>query len=304
MHQYKLSGYLFTAPAVLLMVLILIVPIAVAFFFSFTDYSLGNRSFNWVGVENYEKLIGKRTYNKMIYASVTYVIIVVPISMALGLGAALLINSIKCLGDFYKTIYFLPVMAALLAMAIVWEFTLHPTIGSINQSLSNLCGTYFEVFSWVKNGCAKSFPLWLGDKAYALPTICLIGIWQAFGFNMVLYLAGLTSIPKELYQAAEIDGAAANWSSFSLVTWPMLGPTTVFVVTITTIRSFQVFDTVEALTLGGPVKSTYVLMYAIFEKAIQQNLVGIGSAITVVFIIFVMFLTFLQRYAVEKRVHY
>lgn len=304
MHQYKLSGYLFTAPAVLLMVLILILPIAVAFFFSFTDYSLGNKSFNWVGVENYEKLIGKRSYNKMIYASVMYVIIVVPISIALGLGAALLINSIKYLGDFYKTIYFLPVMAALLAMAIVWEFTLHPTIGSINQSLSKLCGTSFEFFWWVKNGCAKSFPLWLGDKAYALPTICFIGIWQAFGFNMVLYLAGLTSVPRELYQAAEVDGAASSWSRFFLVTWPMLGPTTVFVVTITTIRSFQVFDTVEALTLGGPVKSTYVLMYAIFEKAIQQNLVGIGSAITVVFIIFVMFLTFFQRYAVEKRVHY
>ena len=286
------------------MVLILILPIAVAFFFSFTDYSLGNKSFNWVGVENYEKLIGKRSYNKMIYASVMYVIIVVPISIALGLGAALLINSIKYLGDFYKTIYFLPVMAALLAMAIVWEFTLHPTIGSINQSLSKLCGTSFEFFWWVKNGCAKSFPLWLGDKAYALPTICFIGIWQAFGFNMVLYLAGLTSVPRELYQAAEVDGAASSWSRFFLVTWPMLGPTTVFVVTITTIRSFQVFDTVEALTLGGPVKSTYVLMYAIFEKAIQQNLVGIGSAITVVFIIFVMFLTFFQRYAVEKRVHY
>ena len=121
---------------------------------------------------------------------------------------------------------------------------------------------------------------------------------------MVLYLAGLTSVPRDLYHAAEMDGAQSAWSRFRLVTWPMLGPTTVFVVTITTIRSFQVFDTVEALTAGGPVKTTYMLMYAIYEKAIQQSLVGIGSAITVVFVIFVMILTFAQRYLVERRVHY
>jgi multiple sugar transport system permease protein len=121
---------------------------------------------------------------------------------------------------------------------------------------------------------------------------------------MVLYLAGLTSIPRELYHAAEMDGAQSTWEQFKLVTWPMLGPTTLFVVTITTIRSFQVFDTIEILTKGGPAKTTYVMMYAIFEKAIQQNITSIGAAITVVFIIFIILLTFFQRYVIEKRVHY
>jgi multiple sugar transport system permease protein len=137
-----------------------------------------------------------------------------------------------------------------------------------------------------------------------MATICFIGVWQGFGFNMVLYLAGLTSVPRELYHAAEIDGASSAWDRFRLVTWPMLGPTTVFVVTITMIRSFQVFDTVEALTQGGPVRSTYVMMYGIFEKGIQQNLIGIGSAITMVFLAFVLLLTLIQRWLVDRRTFY
>lgn len=311
------AGYWFVLPAILLMILILIVPVFVAAVLSFSDYSLGNPGLNWIGLKNYDRMVSRSTYIKMFWASGTYVFVVVPISIGLGLGAALLINSVKRFGDFYKTIYFLPVMAALLAMAIVWEFSLHPTLGVVNKTLAAGCGTAVEAFfsfgwlpwvngaeSWYTTSCAGNFPLWFGDKTYTMWTLCFIGIWQAFGFNMVLYLAGLTSVPRELYQAAEMDGAESAWDQFRLVTWPMLGPTTVFVVTITTIRSFQVFDTVEAITLGGPAKSSYVMMYAIYEKAIQQNLMGMGSAITVVFLLFVLILTMVQRYLVEKRVHY
>ena len=101
-----------------------------------------------------------------------------------------------------------------------------------------------------------------------------------------------------------MDGVKSSWERFRLVTWPMLGPTTVFVVTITSIRSFQVFDTVEALTKGGPSKSTYVMMYALYEKAVKQNLMGIGAAITIIFLVFVLFITLIQRHLVERRVHY
>jgi len=155
-------------------------------------------------------------------------------------------------------------------------------------------------------GCEDGFPLWLGDSDYAIWTISFIGIWQAFGFNMVLYLAGLTGVPRDLYHAAEMDGARSAWDRFRLVTWPMLGPTTVFVVTITCIRSFQVFDTVEAFYPegGGPGKTAYVMMFAIYDKAIKQNLIGVGAAITVLFLIFVMGLTLAQRYLVERKVHY
>ncbi|MEL7398674.1 MAG: sugar ABC transporter permease, partial [Pseudomonadota bacterium] len=236
----------------------------------------------------------------------TNVFVVVPLTVLLGLGAALLIHSLTRFGDLYKTIYFLPVMAALIAMAIVWEFAFHPTIGIINATLERGCGSWLEAWSWYAAGCERTFPLWLTDRDYAIWTVAFIGVWQGFGFNMVLYLAGLTSIPRTLYDAAGMDGAQSGWERFRLVTWPMLGPTTVFVVTISFIRSFQVFDTVEAFYPqgGGPSKSVYVMMFAIYEKAIQQNLMGIGAAITVVFLGFVMFLTILQRWLVERRTHY
>jgi multiple sugar transport system permease protein len=301
------------------MFIILIFPVLLAGGISFTNYNLGNPSFDWIGLENYEKMFSRKTYIKMIWATATYVLIVVPFSVVIGLCAAMLLNSLRFGGDIYKTIFFLPVMATLLAMAIAWEFTLHPTMGIVNSFLANGCGGIREfVFgfhwlpwvnsneSWYHIACENNndFPFWLKDRGYAIWTVCFIGVWQAFGFNMVLYLAGLTSIPRELYHAAEMDGAKSTWEQFKLVTWPMLGPTTLFVITITTIRSFQVFDTIEVLTKGGPSKSTYVMMYAIFEKGIQQNLTAIAAAITVIFIAFVILLTFFQRYVIEKRVHY
>ena len=303
----QILPYLFVGPALALMFIILIAPVFIAALLSFTDYSLGNASFEWVGTDNYETIFKRSRYEKMLWATGLYVAVVVPMSLALGLGAALLINSLRWGGDFYKTIYFLPVMAALLAMAIVWEFALHPTIGIVNETLASFCHLeWLRAWAWYDNGCTDSFPLWLGEREYALWAVCFIGIWQAFGFNMVLYLAGLTSIPRELYHAAEMDGAKSAWDRFRLVTWPMLGPTTVFVVTITAIRSFQVFDTVEAIfpDSGGPSKSVYVMMFVIYEKGIKENLIGMGAAITVVFLAFVLFMTLVQYRLVNRRTHY
>jgi multiple sugar transport system permease protein len=299
------AGPLFVLPALTLMVVILLVPIGVAALLSFSDYGLGNSDFDWVGLENYERIFTRSRYQQMITATITYAVVVVPVSVMLGLGAALLINSLRRAAEIYKTIYFLPVMASLLAMAIVWEFTLHPTIGVVNDTLASLCGSdWARSWAWYDQSCATNFPLWLGDRDYAMWSICFIGIWQAFGFNMVLYLAGITSVPRDLYHAAEMDGARTGWDRFRLVTWPMLGPTTVFVVTITTIRSFQVFDTVEALTDGGPSRATYVMMYALYEKGIRENLIGLGAAITIVFLVFVLLLTLLQHRLVDRRTHY
>lgn len=294
----------FVGPALFLMLALLILPVLLAGAMSLTDFSLGGGTPDFVGLKNYGDIFSRSTYEKMFGATLRYVAVVVPVSVALGLGAALLVTSVARLGDIYKTVYFLPVMAALIAMAIVWEFALHPQIGIVNAILERGCGTVLEGWGWYSRGCAGGFPLWLGDRDYAIWTLCFIGIWQGFGFNMVLYLAGLTGIPRDLYQAAEMDGARSGWERFRLVTWPMLGPTTVFVVTISFIRSFQVFDTVEALTGGGPSNSTFVMMYAIYEKAVKHNLMGIGAAITVVFLAFVMVLTLIQRWLVERRTHY
>ncbi|MGF1476473.1 MAG: carbohydrate ABC transporter permease [Geminicoccaceae bacterium] len=300
------------------MLVILILPILMAFGLSFTNYTLGAADFQWVGLKNYEDIFTRSTYEKMLSATFTYVAVVVPGSILLGLLAALAINSLAFGKGVYRTIYFLPVMATLVAMAIVWELALHPSIGIINRSFEGLCAapglSGLLSFGWLPfvdgtetffgRGCVEGFPNWLGNRDTALATLCFIGIWQALGFNMVLYMAGLTAVPRELYHAAEMDGATSAWSRFWLVTWPMLGPTNVFVVTITAIRSFQSFDTIEALTEGGPSKSTYVMMYALFEKGIRQNLIGVAAAITVLFLIFVFIITLIQRHLVERRVTY
>ena len=151
MHNSKAHIW-FIAPAIILMIIILIFPLFLAGGISFTDYNLGNKTFEWVGLENYDKMFNRKTYVKMIWATATYVIVVVPISVVLGLCAAMLLNSLRFGADIYKTIFFLPVMATLLAMAIAWEFTLHPTLGIVNSFLANGCGGVREFilgFHWL-----------------------------------------------------------------------------------------------------------------------------------------------------------
>jgi multiple sugar transport system permease protein len=209
--------------------------------------------------------------------------------VALGLGVALLIESGSTFRAWYRTIYFLPVMATLIAMSIVWEFMLHPQFGLVNGLLK---GIGVEGFSWLQ------------DRRTSLYALCVIGIWQALGFNMVLFLAGLVSIPRQLYDAAEIDGAHSAWARFRLVTWPMLGPTTVFVVVITGIRSFQVFDTVHVLTKGGPSKSSEVLIHTMYVEGFEFFRSGYGAALTVVFLTFVLLLTLVKSAMANRGVHY
>ncbi len=277
------------APAFVLMCLLLLGPLLGVMVLSFTDYQLGAL----VLVDRTGQLRGhvRRPGVPAISLrnTLTYVAIVVPAAVALGLAVALLIESGGSLRAWYRAVYFLPVMATLIAMSIVWEFMLHPQFGLINGLLH---GIGLEGFSWLQ------------DRRTALYALCLIGIWQALGFNMVLFLAGIVSIPRQLYDAAEIDGAHGAWARFRLVTWPMLGPTTVFVVVITGIRSFQVFDTVHVLTKGGPSKSSEVLIHTMYVESFEFFRSGYGAALTVVFLVFVLLLTLLKSAMANRGVHY
>jgi multiple sugar transport system permease protein len=272
-------AYALAAPALSLMLLMLLGPLAAVIALSFTDYQLGAPAFAWIGLTNYQEMFADRVFWISLRNTLTYVAIVVPGAVGLGLGVALLIQGGTSLRSWYRTIYFLPVMATLIAMAIVWEFMLHPQFGLVNGLLR---AAGFAGHSWLQ------------DRATALYALCVIGIWQAVGFNMVLFLAGLVSIPKQLYDAAEMDGAADGWSRFRLVTWPMLGPVTVFVVVISGIRSFQVFDTVQVLTKGGPSKSSEVLIYTMYTEGFEFFRSGYGAALTVVFLAFVLLLTLVK----------
>lgn len=278
-----------STPAIVLMLLMLIGPLCAVIALSFTDYQLGAPSLAWIGLANYQEMLDDRVFWIALINTVVYVAIVVPLAVAFGLGVALLIESGSSLRSWYRTIYFLPVMATVIAMSIVWEFMLHPQFGLINALFASMG---LEGYSWLQ------------DRRTALYALCAIGIWQALGFNMVLFLAGLMSIPRHLYDAAEVDGARSGWDKFRLVTWPMLGPTTLFVVVITSIRGFQVFDTVHVLTKGGPSKSTEVLIHRMYVEGFEFFRSGYGAALTVVFLAFVLLLTLIKAQLASRRVHY
>ena len=283
------AGWLMSAPAFFLMLLLLIGPVLAVVAMSFTDYQLGAAGFAWIGFDNYAALAGDRVFWTSLVNTLVYVAIVVPSSVALGLGAALLIEAGGSLRAFYRAAFFIPVMATLIAMAISWEFMLHPQFGLINLALKAV---------------GLSGGNWLQDTRYVLPVLAGIGIWQLFGFNMVLFLAGLKSIPRSLYEAGEVDGVASAWGRFRLVTWPLLGPVSLFVTVISGIRSFQVFDTVHVLTKGGPTKHSEVLLYTMYAEGFEFFRSGHAAAIAVIFLFFVLGLTLLKTWAIERQVHY
>lgn len=285
----RVLSYFLSAPAVLLMSVFLIGPVIFVFLMSFTDYQLGEQSFSFIGLENYQEMLTSDVFWKSLWNTLIYVGVVVPISTALGLAIALLIESCSVWKAFYRAVYFLPVMATLVAMAIVWSFVLNPDFGLLNLVLG-LIGIEGRN--------------WLNDPSTAMLSICTIGIWQALGFNMVLFMAGLTSIPRELYDAADMDGAGSGWERFRTVTWPLLGPITFFVIVISSIRSFQVFDLVHVLTKGGPSKSTEVLIYSLYTEGFSFFRTSYAAAITTVFLIFVLILTLVKVRLIEKKVHY
>lgn len=276
-------------PATFLLFLLLLGPTAAVVALSATDWQLGAKSMRFVGLGNYAEMFADRVFRQSLANTLLYVAITVPVSVGLGLGAALLIEARTSLQKFYRTVYFLPVTATLIAMAVVWEFLFHPNVGLVNLLLKavGITGTH-----------------WLNDPSTALYALCAIGIWQSLGFTTVLFLAGLKSVPRDLYDAAAVDGAHGPWERFRRVTWPMLGPTLMFVLVIMGIRSFQVFDTVAVLTSGGPAKSTEVLLYTMYTESFHYFRTGYGSAITVVFLAFVLVLTLLQVRFLDRRVHY
>jgi multiple sugar transport system permease protein len=283
------TAWLLVAPALTLMLLFIILPALAVVFLGFTDFELGYSGFHFVGFENYAELMGDRTFRKSLWNTVVYTAIVTPFSIAIGLGVAMLIEAEPRARAFFRTVYFLPVASLLVAMATVWQYMLHPSIGPVNMLLA-LVGI--------------QGPNWLGASSTVLPSLAIIGIWQSAGFNMVLFLAGLTAIPRDLYAAAQMDGVRSGFDRFRLVTWPMLGPTTLFVVTISVINSVKVFETVKALTEGGPNKASEVLLFTIYQEGFVYLRVGYASAMTVIFLAILVVLMFLQYRVLDRKVHY
>lgn len=277
------------APALICLAVFVIAPTIAVVVLGSTNYELGYDGFRWVGLENYRELWDDPGFRNSIVNTALYAAIVTPLSVGLGLLAALLIEGETRGRAFFRTVYFLPVASLVVAMATVWQYLLHPTIGPVNAMLAQI-------------GIAG--PNWLGSSSYVLPSLALIGVWQSLGFNMVLFMAGLQGIPRDLYAAAAVDGAASPLQRFRLVTWPMLGPTTLFVTVISTVNAVKVFETVKTLTEGGPNRASEMLLFSIYQEGFVYLRVGYASAMTVVFLAILMVLMVLQHRALDRKVHY
>jgi multiple sugar transport system permease protein len=276
-------------PAGLLMLALLVAPTIAIFVLSMTDAELGVPDWHFIGVAAYADLLSDPRFLRSISNTAIYVAIVTPVSVAFGLGLALLIEADVPFRSAFRSLYFLPVVSLTVAMATVWQYLMHPISGPLNLLLGFIGVPAVN---------------WLGSSDTVLLAMAMIGIWQAVGFNMVLFLAGLTAINRELYAAAEIDGAKTAWSRFRLVTWPMLGPTTLFVVTITIVNALKVFDTVATLTQGGPAKGSEVLLWTIYQEGFVYLRTGPASAMAVVFIAVLLVLLVIQTRVLDRRVHY
>jgi len=283
------AAWLLSLPAIVLCFVFIILPVVAVITLGFTNFELGYAGFQFVGFENYAELLSDRTFRQSLGNTLLYAAIVTPISIFMALGLAMLIEAEGIGRSFFRTAYFLPVASLLVAMATVWQYLFHPSIGPINAMLAQI-------------GIAG--PNWLGASSSVLYSLAIIGIWQSVGFNLVLFLAGLTAIPRDLYAAAQVDGASSAWDRFRLVTWPMLGPTTLFVTTISVISSVKVFETVKTLTEGGPNKASEVLLFTIYQEGFVYLRVGYASAMTVVFLAILVVLMVVQYRIQDRQVHY
>ncbi|WP_321897252.1 carbohydrate ABC transporter permease [Burkholderia cepacia] len=280
---------LLTLPALVSMLALILIPAVSVMVAAFTDWQFGSRSFHFIGARNFLEVWTDPAFWQAAVNTVAYAAMVIPGTLLLGLAVALLIHSSSSLRRLYEAVHFIPVMATMAAMAIVWEAMLHPTIGLVNKTLM--------IFG-------LSGANWLRDPVTVLPTLAVIGIWQQFGFAMVLFLSGLRSIPQDLYDAARVDGASAPLDRFLTVTFPMLGPVSLFIAVITAIRSLQVFDTVQVLTQGGPDGASEVLLHRLYTESFGFLRTGYGAALTVVFMVAVVTLTLIQNRVLDKKVHY
>ena len=285
----RTSAYLLAAPGAAALLALFIAPVLAVFAIALTDWELGAEQFSFIGLANFRTLLLDPQFLASAANTLLYTLVVVPVSVCLGLAVALLIDSGKSMRSFYRAAHFIPVMATMAAMAIAWEALLHPTIGAITQFLA-----------W----CDVPSVNWLRNPHTVMFALAAIGVWQSFGYAMVLFLAGLKVIPQDLYEAAAIDGADSTFARLRTVTLPMLGPTTMFVSIVVMLRALEVFDSVSILTQGGPGTSSQVLLYTLYEESFLYLRTGYGAAITVVFLLVVTTLTLVQARTMDRRVHY
>ncbi len=264
-------AFFFLAPALIAIGVFFFVPVIAALILSFTDfdiYSLANLDYaRFIGLKNYTRIFEDPLFWKALKNTFYFLIIGGPLSIAVSLAAALLLNSkLVRFKTFFRLAYFSPVVTTLVAIAVVWRFVYHPRYGLLNYALSWFGVPQID---------------WLGDPTWAMPAIILMAVWKNFGYNMIIFIAGLQNISQELYEAASIDGASA-WQQFKSITIPMLAPTTLFISVITMIGYFQLFAEPYVMTQGGPLNSTLSIVYYMYQMGFRWWSMGYSAALAFV----------------------
>jgi ABC-type sugar transport system permease subunit len=277
-RRNTLLGWSFILPNFLGFALFTMVPILMLFYLAFTN-AKANRDSNWIGLDNFTRLFRNSSFWTAFGNTFYYAIPHIVLTLALSLGLAILLNrKIKGVA-FFRAAAFFPYITSIVAVAIVWNLMFSPDYGPVNQILR---------FLGLDNP-----PCWTSCSSASMPALIIVGTWREMGYYMVLFLAGLQTIPKELYEAASMDGAGP-WKQFLNVTWPGLRPTTFFVTVILTIESFKILDLVIVMTDGGPGTSTTVLAQYIYQKSIKEGEFGYASAASLVLFFVCLVITLVQ----------
>ncbi len=283
------AGLLFILPAFLHLTVFVLFPILFAFVLSLHRWDVLKPNRPFVGLENYAKLLHDPLFWNALGNSALYTLGSVPLGMALALGVAVLVNQRLRGTTLFRTLFYLPAVSSAVALAMVWTFLYLPERGLLAWTLGAVGLTQAAQTDWLQN------PFW------AMPALIFMSLWTGLGPRMVLFLAGLQSVPAALYEAAAIDGAG-HWSVFRHITLPLLLPTTLFVLVTSTISAFQVFTPVYMMTRGGPVRHTDVVGYHIYNTAWRQFHLGTASAQSYVLFLVVLAVSSLQFRLMQKRI--
>lgn len=281
-NQQNFAGVLFILPALLGTIVFIIIPIICSFGLSFAKWDLLN-PIQYVGLENYKVVLTEPVFVKIIINTFVYAIATSIFGVIIPLILACIINTKIKGADFFKTAYFLPFVTPMIVIGIIWEWIFDPNIGCLNHFL------HLHIN-------------WLYDTNFAMPALIIVSVWKLIGYNMILFLTGLSTINQELLEASKIDGANA-YNTFKNITIPLLSPTIFFVTIITAITSFQVFDLIYVMTQGGPLDSTNVLVYAIYKNAFEYFNIGKASALAYVLFAIIFILTIIQWKLKSKLVY-
>ncbi|NDJ60680.1 MAG: sugar ABC transporter permease [Chloroflexi bacterium] len=296
MRYYKpITPYLFIAPMIGGLLLFRIGPILASVVISFTRWDIISDPI-WLGLGNYQELFADDTFWRISGNTLLFVIAFVPGTMILGMAMALLVNR-KLRGiAFFRGLYFMPYITSMVAVAIAWNWIFSRRFGLLNNLLLSIFGveTLQTLFA-----TDRVPPAWLSDYPFVIASIVIVSVWKAAGFQMMVFLAGLQSVPQTLIEAARIDGAN-GWQVFRHITLPLISPVTFFVLIISIIDAFRTFEVTFTMTQGGRLSSGSTLAYGIYQNAFLWDRMGYGSAMAVVLVLIISALTFIN-FAARRR---